>query len=71
MLTVRAGSSYSNYITFNDNAMVRVLAMLDVARAQKAPLGGDIFTADQLSRIGTAITRGIDFILKIFAISGT
>jgi PelA/Pel-15E family pectate lyase len=60
----RAGSSYSNYITFNDNAMVRVLAMLDLARAQKAPLAGDIFTADQLTRISTAITKGIDFILR-------
>jgi hypothetical protein len=47
----RAGTSYSNHITFNDNAMVRVLAMLDVARAPEGAPGGDVFTADQLARI--------------------
>ncbi|MFI5078920.1 MAG: pectate lyase, partial [Vicinamibacteria bacterium] len=67
----RAGSSYSNYITFNDNAMVRVLGMLDVARAQRTPLGGDIFTADQLTRISTAITKGIDFILRSQIVQGS
>jgi PelA/Pel-15E family pectate lyase len=66
----RAGSSYSNYITFNDNAMVRVLAMLDLARAQKAPLAGDIFTADQLTRISTAISEGIDYILRSQIVQG-
>ena len=60
----RVGTTYSNYITFNDDAMVRVLAMLDYAKAKKAPLGGDVFTDDQLARISTAISKGIDFILK-------
>src|SRR3954452_9688512 len=43
----RTGASYCNDVTFNDDAMVRVLAMLDLAKAKKSPLGGDIFTADQ------------------------
>jgi PelA/Pel-15E family pectate lyase len=60
----RSGTSYSNYITFNDDAMVRVLAMLDVAKARQAPLGGDVFTADQLTRISAAIARGVDYILR-------
>jgi PelA/Pel-15E family pectate lyase len=60
----RVGTTYSNYITFNDDAMVRVLAMLDVAKAKQVPLGGDLVTDDQLARISTAISKGIDFILK-------
>jgi PelA/Pel-15E family pectate lyase len=60
----RAGVTYSNYVTFNDDAMVRVLGMLDFAEQKKPPLSGDIFTADQLARISTAISNAIDFILK-------
>ena len=33
----RAASSYSNYITFNDDAMVRVLTMLDWRRRRRRP----------------------------------
>lgn len=60
----RVGTTYSNYVTYNDDAMVRVLAMLDYAKARKAPLGGDLVTDDQVARIATAITKAIDYILK-------
>jgi PelA/Pel-15E family pectate lyase len=60
----RTGVTYSNYVTFNDDAMVRVLAMLELAEQQKTPLAGDVFTADQLAKIATAIPKAIDFILK-------
>jgi len=56
--------TYSNYVTFNDDAMVRVLGMMDYARQKKTPLVGDIFTADELARIDTAISKAIDYILK-------
>jgi PelA/Pel-15E family pectate lyase len=60
----RTGTSYSNYVTFNDDAMVRALGMLDMAKAKKAPLTGDIFTADQLTRVSVAIAKAVDYIVK-------
>jgi len=60
----RAGTTYSNYVTFNDNAMARVLILLDQAGKQVSPLGGDLFTADQRTRMASAITRAVDYILK-------
>ena len=66
----RSGTSYSNHVTFNDNAMARVLILLDKAARLEAPLDGDIFTADQHTRISTAINSGIDFILNAQIIQG-
>ena len=66
----RTGVTYSNYVTFNDDAMVRVLGMLDLAAKKTAPLGGDVFTADQLTRISTAIARALDFIVKAQIVQG-
>ena len=34
----RTGTTYSKYVTFNDNAMVRALILLDQAEQQEAPL---------------------------------
>jgi PelA/Pel-15E family pectate lyase len=59
----RTGTTYSNYVTYNDDAMVRALAMLDYAKARKAPLGGDLVTDDQVARITTAISKAIDYIV--------
>ena len=59
-----AAMLYSNHVTFNDDAMVRVLVMLDHAAHNKAPLNGDVFTADERSKITAAIDKGVDFILK-------
>jgi PelA/Pel-15E family pectate lyase len=66
----RTGTTYSNYVTFNDDAMVRVLGMLDLAAKKATPLGGDVFTADQLTRISTAIANAIAFILKAQIVQG-
>ena len=60
----RVGTTYSNYVTFNDDAMVRALAMLDHAEEKRPPLDGDVFTAEQLAKITTEIAKAIDFILK-------
>jgi PelA/Pel-15E family pectate lyase len=60
----RVGTTYSNFVTYNDDAMVRVLGMMDMAKAKKPPLAGDVFTDDQLARIATAITKAIDYIVK-------
>lgn len=57
-------NSYSNYVTFNDNAMVRALGMLDLAVQHKAPFSGDPFSAAQLERARDALSKGVDYILK-------
>lgn len=59
----RTGTTYSNHVTFNDNAMVRVLALLDHAQRQQTPLNGDIFSTEQLAQIDDAINKGVEFIL--------
>lgn len=66
----RTGTSYSNDVTFNDDAMVRVLVLLDHAAQRKAPLDGDIFTAEQRAKLVTAIDKGVDYILKSQIVQG-
>ena len=60
----RTGTTYSNYVTFNDNAMARVLILLDQANKGVAPLNGDLFTSTQLTQIDAAIESGVEFILN-------
>ncbi|MGH8853228.1 MAG: pectate lyase [Telluria sp.] len=60
----RGPSSYSNHVTFNDNAMVRVLMLLDLAARGKGPLSGDLFTDAQQARFAPALERAVNFILK-------
>ena len=60
----RIGTTYSNYVTFNDDAMARVMALLDHAAQKKPPLDADVFSADQHAKIPPAIAKGVDFILK-------
>lgn len=60
----RGPTSYSNHVTFNDNAMVRVLLLLDAAARREAPLGGNLFSAEQHARFKPALERAVDFILK-------
>jgi PelA/Pel-15E family pectate lyase len=60
----RSGTTYSNNVTFNDNAMIRALLLLDLAAREKAPLAGDIFTAQQRARLAPAIDLAVDFIVK-------
>jgi PelA/Pel-15E family pectate lyase len=59
----RTGTIYSNYVTFNDNAMVRVLILLDQASKMVAPLNGDLFTSSQLSSIDGALGSAVEYIL--------
>jgi PelA/Pel-15E family pectate lyase len=53
---------YSRHITFNDNAMVNVLRLLDDV-ATGAPLFAFV-DSDRRRRAGEAVTRGVDVILK-------
>lgn len=60
----RTGITYSNHATFNDNAMIRALVLLDYAAHGRGPLGGDVLTAPQRELAAAAVARGVDFILK-------
>ena len=59
----RSGASYSNYVTFNDDAMARVLIMLQQAVREAPPLHAELFTSEQRGRAKDAIARAVDFIL--------
>jgi PelA/Pel-15E family pectate lyase len=60
----RRGTSYSNYVTFNDDAMVRVLMLFDQALKLKVPLDGDLVTGEQRSRMTLAVKLALRYILK-------
>jgi PelA/Pel-15E family pectate lyase len=55
--------SYSNYVTFNDNAMVRALVLLLQITKLAPPLQGDLFTTQQRADAATAITKAVGYIL--------
>lgn len=55
---------YSDHVTFNDNAMARVLTVLHHAVHRTAPFDTDVITEDQRTRARTAITKGVDYILR-------
>ncbi|HEX8404078.1 MAG TPA: pectate lyase [Duganella sp.] len=60
----RTGTLYSNYVTFNDNAMVRALVLLNHAAQQKAPFTGDFFSAAQRTRMTDALNLAVGYILN-------
>jgi len=61
----RVGAAvYSNNVTFNDDAMARVMVLLHQAAKQTPPLDQDIFTTEQRDRITLAIPKGVDYIVK-------
>ena len=57
----RSGTLYSNYVTYNDNAMVRVMYMLDKAREANWPFNGDVLTNEQRSAAKKATKKGIKY----------
>ena len=60
----RSKDSYSNHATFNDNAMMRVMVLMQKAYLKKAPFDSDILNEDQRNAAKEAVNKGIDFILK-------
>ncbi|MBQ9119852.1 MAG: pectate lyase [Lachnospiraceae bacterium] len=55
---------YSDAATFNDNAMINVLIMLEDMRDRVYPFDSDIIPEEYMPRIEEAIDKGVDFILK-------
>ncbi len=61
----RGGSgSYSNNVTFNDNAMMHVLYMLEDIRDGVYPFDSDLVPEEYLAKIDTALAKATDFIIK-------
>jgi len=60
----KRGTTYSNYVTFNDDAMIRVLVLFDQAQKRTAPLDGDLVTDMQRSRMGFETKMAVQYILK-------
>lgn len=56
--------SYSDYVTFNDNAMANVLNMLLDMRDGVYPFHTDIITPEYKEKINTCIDKATDYILK-------
>ncbi|MBX2859435.1 MAG: pectate lyase [Cellvibrionaceae bacterium] len=56
--------NYSDYVTFNDNAMSRVLTVLHNAQQQNEPFDNGVFDDADRERIKTAIDSGVDYILR-------
>ncbi len=56
--------NYSDYVTFNDEAMINVMIMLEDMRDRAYPFDSDLIPEDYYEKIEDSIARGIDFIIK-------
>ncbi len=56
--------NYSDYVTFNDDAMIRVMAVLRLAAQGGYPFDTDVVDGERRARIEAALQRGLDFILR-------
>ena len=55
---------YSNYVTFNDNAMINVLQLMDDIVNEKYPFDQNIVDDSLRSKLEGSMNKGIDYILK-------
>jgi PelA/Pel-15E family pectate lyase len=60
---------YSNYVTFNDQAMINVLEVMEQIANQEAPFDGDFGNDELRAELFDAIDLGLDYILKSQIIS--
>lgn len=56
--------NYSDHVTFNDNAMINVLIMLEKMRDRSYPFDSDIIPDEYITKIDESINKAVDFILK-------
>ncbi|MBB3111700.1 PelA/Pel-15E family pectate lyase [Paenibacillus phyllosphaerae] len=54
---------YSNYVTFNDNAMINVLELMDEAANRSYPFTDDLIGDELASKLKRSIQAGVDYIL--------
>jgi PelA/Pel-15E family pectate lyase len=62
--------TYSNYVTFNDDAMARVMILLDQATKLVSPLTGDLFTSDEQAKLPGVLAKGFEYILAAQIVQG-
>lgn len=55
---------YSDHVTFNDDAMSRVLTMLHHVAEKNAPFDTDVITEEQRANAQQAIAKGVEYILR-------
>ncbi|ULL17100.1 pectate lyase [Paenibacillus sp. H1-7] len=59
-----ARGNYSDYVTYNDNAMMRVMNVLTMAKKRDYPFNSDIVANESVSKLQESLDRGLDYILK-------
>lgn len=66
----RTGTTYSNMATYNDNAMVRVMTLVQDIVNKKAPFDSDIIDETRRAKLKTALAKSVEFALKAQIING-
>lgn len=56
--------NYSDHVTFNDEAMINVLIMLEDVRDKAYPFDSDIIPDEYLEKAAASIDKAVDYILK-------
>lgn len=56
--------NYSDYVTFNDEAMINVLIMLEDVRDRAYPFDSDIVPDEYREKAADSINKAVDYILK-------
>lgn len=56
--------NYSDNVTFNDEAMISVLMMLEDVRDEVYPFNNDVVSEEYRSKVDASIDKAIDYILK-------
>ncbi|GAB2565579.1 pectate lyase [Gracilibacillus alcaliphilus] len=59
-----ARGNYSDYVTFNDEAMINVLETLDLVAEQRYPFNGDLISEEYVTKTKESIELAIDYILN-------
>ncbi|PJN58755.1 hypothetical protein PAEAM_34060 [Paenibacillus sp. GM1FR] len=57
-------SNYSDSVTYNDNAMVQTMVLLDDMVERRSGFNNDILTTNDRSKLKKALDKGIDYTLK-------
>lgn len=65
-----ARGNYSDNVTFNDNAMINVLIMLEDMRDRVYPFDSDLIPDEYITKIEESIDKAIEYILKAQITSG-
>jgi PelA/Pel-15E family pectate lyase len=59
-----ARGGYSDYVTFNDNAMIRVMNLLTMVTQKNYPFNSNLVSEDLIKDTRDALEVGLDYILK-------